>query len=664
MSNKNQQEVSNFLYPPLRKVIDNQNSDVQESPISLEAIYFDPNVLCCPFCGTTNLSKGGFEKGKRAYYCKRIGCKARFIDPKLRTIPPKKRPPKLDDDKYVDKNILCCPSCGNTDLRKTGSGHGNKQSYLCKRSECGRRFLDPRLRKSKVIEGVNCRFCNSSRCSKHKIRHKKQSYKCLDCKKTFVLDATKPETPKLDENSEDVWDAKSLGIKNIPAGRSHKFNFAYIKQSWLKEAFKRFVRIQTVYKSHSSIRGYFTGINKFSDFLFDLYPNVSQVNEIDRSIIIEYISHLSHQELKEHTFNTSLGVLKTFFDIGNRHQIFKVEAYLVIPEKDYLNIPRPIPRYIPSNVLKQLNKYLDKLPEQVARMVIVIQECGMRYSELSNIKFNCLVSVGDKWSVNFYDFKLKQYRTLPISLDCMNIIKEQQKFIQSYFGNENKYLFTSKSKESCGTPYFLPAKNRVMTLDSFTYYLNKLAQEYEIKDDNGQLWQFASHQFRHTVGTEAIQNGVPFHIVMKMLGHSSPEMTLRYAHIHDETLRKELMKFHENRIVDITGQTVSLELEGDEQTLEWFTKEICAIALPNGYCGRPKRLGDCDIPGDIGCYLCPHFRTNKTFLTIHKEQLAEIEKVLLKARKYNWQLPIKKNEPIKENLMLIISNLESDADES
>jgi integrase/recombinase XerD len=152
--------------------------------------------------------------------------------------------------------------------------------------------------------------------------------------------------------------------------------------------------------------------------------------------------------------------------------------------------------------------------------------------------------------------------------------------------------------------------------------------------------------------------------VQKLLGHESPEMTMRYAYIHDETLRKELDKFHKNRVIDITGQIVSLELEGNPQDLEWFTKEICAIALPNGYCGRPKVLGDCDIAGDVGCYLCPHFRTNKTFLSVHKDQLESIDKVLAKAYKYNWQLPIKKNEPIKQNLKLIISTLEADNEQA
>ncbi|WP_240047037.1 tyrosine-type recombinase/integrase, partial [Staphylococcus aureus] len=40
-----------------------------------------------------------------------------------------------------------------------------------------------------------------------------------------------------------------------------------------------------------------------------------------------------------------------------------------------------------------------------------------------------------------------------------------------------------------------------------------------------------AHAFRHTVGTRMINNGVPQHIVQKFLGHESPEMTARYAHI-------------------------------------------------------------------------------------------------------------------------------------
>ena len=162
-----------------------------------------------------------------------------------------------------------------------------------------------------------------------------------------------------------------------------------------------------------------------------------------------------------------------------------------------------------------------------------------------------------------------------------------------------------------------------------------------------------------------INAGVPQHIVQRYLGHTSPTMTAVYAHIYDETLKKEVAKYHGTRVVDIVGETIELEhypLENDE-ALEWFKKNVQARALEHGYCARPRVLGDCDIPGFDGCYNCPHWRTNRNFLPILKDTLERTIQVLDKAQKYGWQLQINKNKPLKDNLERVIRSLESDNNE-
>lgn len=66
--------------------------------------------------------------------------------------------------------------------------------------------------------------------------------------------------------------------------------------------------------------------------------------------------------------------------------------------------------------------------------------------------------------------------------------------------------------------------------------LNKLARENNFVNGNGIIYKFSSHQFRHAVGTQMINSGVPQVMVQHYLGHESPEMTARYAHIHNEAL--------------------------------------------------------------------------------------------------------------------------------
>ena len=173
---------------------------------------------------------------------------------------------------------------------------------------------------------------------------------------------------------------------------------------------------------------------------------------------------------------------------------------------------------------------------------------------------------------------------------------------------------------------------------------------------------FAFHQFRHTVATRMINLGVPVHIIQRYLGHEPPATTMVYAHIHDETLRKEVEKYHESRVVNFQGETAELEetVLSSTDDLEWFKKNVQARALEHGYCARPKVLGDCDIPGFDGCYNCPHWRTNKNFLPILKDTLERTLQVLNKAQNYAWQLQINKNKPIKINLERVIQALEAE----
>ena len=68
--------------------------------------------------------------------------------------------------------------------------------------------------------------------------------------------------------------------------------------------------------------------------------------------------------------------------------------------------------------------------------------------------------------------------------------------------------------------------------------LNRLAREYNIVDDQGQVFHFKNHAFRHTKGVELINNGMDILHVQKWLAHVSPEMTIRYAKILDTTMRE------------------------------------------------------------------------------------------------------------------------------
>src|SRR5699024_2043099 len=121
---------------------------------------------------------------------------------------------------------------------------------------------------------------------------------------------------------------------------------------------------------------------------------------------------------------------------------------------------------------------------------------------------------------------------IPISKEIAALILVQEQRVADDFDNGCEYLFPRKD----GSP---------LKQDTFRVKLNELAYEEKITENKGEIFRFHAHAFRHTVGTSMKNNGVPQHIDQKCLGHESPEMTARDAHIVDETLKEEVVKFTE-----------------------------------------------------------------------------------------------------------------------
>ena len=165
----------------------------------------------------------------------------------------------------------------------------------------------------------------------------------------------------------------------------------------------------------------------------------------------------------------------------------------------------------------------------------------------------------------------------------------------------------------------------------------------------------ASAERRHTLGTRLINRDVPQHVVQKILDHDSPGMTALYARLHDTTVRRH---WENARKVNIAGDTVTLDPAGQVADAAWAKQRLgrATQALPNGYCAIPVIAGPCPHPN--ACLNCAHFRTDASFLDVHKSELRETERVIEKARTNGWARQSEMNERKRNNLVNIITSLE------
>ena len=231
----------------------------------------------------------------------------------------------------------------------------------------------------------------------------------------------------------DLWEPQMLGVE-VPAGCVNQhFSFTRIEQHWLKCLVKLYAKYSAAHRTFRTIHTHICSLAKFSRYLAMEHPFCRGLEYIDRGIILSFISHLKESGLKDTTISCHLSGLTAFFRAGQLNHWFSCPADLITQE-DYPKIKQSLPRYIPEMVLTQLNAHLEHLPEPVMRMVLILQECGIRIGELVALQRDCLHQdhQGD-WFIGFTREKVKAEHRLPISKELAAVIQEQQQYIQEHF---------------------------------------------------------------------------------------------------------------------------------------------------------------------------------------------------------------------------------------
>jgi site-specific recombinase XerD/transposase-like protein len=576
-----------------------------------------------------------------------------------------------------------CPHCQGNNYKKKGIYRRKDgtiaQKLYCK--NCHKEFSNSYQVNSLQLplEGIICPRCSSTHCIKSGTLRGKKQYQCKDCGRSFILDYCDWKSVKqsvsegllLEEMYDyDVWDLTVLGYQRNPThSDSTTANFAPIKQDWLKEACKRFIKFRSATLGLTTLGDKLKSIRDFSSFLSKRYPHLLP-HELNRQVIEDYLVFLKEEKYAASTRIHKISALRELLQYSAAMNWVDVPKSPLIFTEDFPSRDRPLPRYIPDAVLKQLDENLQYLPDPIARMVIVVREVGMRISELCALKFDCLrQDAQGEWWIEYKRFKSKDEHSVPIRSEVAGIIQTQQAYIREHLGKEFNYLFCSTKNPSYfetfgrtanqfSLDYFKPIPE-IIRQGVFRGYLLFLANTKQIKGEDGKIFPLNHiHQFRHTKGTELINNGVGIEYVRRYLGHNTFAMTLRYTHIHDRTLKEQVKaSWAEGKIVNISGELIKLNPEIDNAYNYTFKKGILGEVLANGYCALPARL---TCSKGNACLQCGDFRTTLEFLEQHKEHRDRTQKALEVAKTNNWQRQIQVNEDVLNNLNNIINSLEEE----
>jgi integrase/recombinase XerD len=348
----------------------------------------------------------------------------------------------------------------------------------------------------------------------------------------------------------DKWHFTELGYKEeeLPGGHN-AVSFDAIGLPWLKELTKKLVWRKRNSVSHFTLISYLKVIRSFCSFLIDKQGNKFQIKDLLRPVVEDYLDLLSTKSLS--TRNTYRTTLKEIFASWHEWDDLAIPVSKLIRKEDVPRLPRiKKPKVINTHAQQQLAVSLEKPSGIHERMFAMLLEVGMRAGELISLKQDCL-STDDEgsWYLKRLNLKFRNEHMVPISANLAKIVMDQiadAKNIEreSKLPNHECWLFI----------HYYRGKIRRYTVRHLDELIVKYGIKIQLKNEFGEPVSVSSHQFRHSVGTNLINNNVSLLHVQKFLGHRNPMMTMAYAEIHDKTLKEAVMQ-SAVKMTDIRGKT-------------------------------------------------------------------------------------------------------------
>lgn len=415
--------------------------------------------------------------------------------------------------------------------------------------------------------------------------------------------------------------------------------------------FERFLSDLGATRRPSTVGTYISVLRRFGDWLGDFDSTVTSLAAVRRHHIEAYKQMVAKSTVGEYGNPVTcahaggrlgqplsrahqircLSCVKVFFDMIEVLEYPDRPGRPLFLRGDVASSDRELPRFIPDGDWHRFVTAVEHLTpataatlrvalpyERVRAILGVLLAAGLRVGELCRLDTGCVVAVQDTetgaatYWLRVPVGKLHNDRMVPIQsalverIDAWMRVRGPQPLLwDERTRRPRDYLFAWQGGTvGPGTLNDLIAA--VCTLAGIPRY--------------------TSHQFRHTLAVQWRKNGMRLETISRMLGHTSLQMTLRYAAVMPETVRKEFdAAFAAIDEEYRTTAQIRVHLSPEAHlaaSREW--RESLWVDLGVGFCGLSAYL---PCQNRLACLLCPHFIATKDNLPLYgrqREKLIEL----------------------------------------
>lgn len=290
-----------------------------------------------------------------------------------------------------------------------------------------------------------------------------------------------------------------------------------------KKGFKAWLRLEKSL-SPNSVEAYLGDIEKLTDFLLATknIKDPAGVNLKDLEGFVKWINELGMTASSQARI---ISGLRSFYKYCQLEQISKTDPSLLLEAP---KLQRKLPDVLAFEEIEKIIGTIDLSSAEGERNRAILEtmySCGLRVSEVVNLKISCLYM-----DVGFIKVTGKgdKERLVPIGSQAIKCIDMYSSLVRSH----------ANIKPGEEDILFLNRRGRRLTRVMIFLILKSLAKKAGITKN------ISPHTFRHSFATHLVEGGADLRAVQEMLGHESITTTEIYTHLDREYLRTTLQQFH------------------------------------------------------------------------------------------------------------------------
>jgi integrase/recombinase XerD len=290
-----------------------------------------------------------------------------------------------------------------------------------------------------------------------------------------------------------------------------------------KKGFKAWLQLEKSL-ADNSVEAYLRDIDKLTEYMLTVNDKKTpqQVELKDLEQFVQWVAELGMTPSSQARI---ISGLKSFFKYCLIEQVTVTDPTFLLEAP---KLKRSLPDVLSFTEIENIIAQIDLSTPEGGRNKAILEtmySCGLRVSELVNLRISCLyLDVGFVRVIGKGD----KERLVPIGSDAI-------KYINIYKNDIRVHIAIKPGQEDI---LFLNRRGSKLTRVMIFLILKALAKKAGI------IKNISPHTFRHSFATHLVEGGADLRAVQEMLGHESITTTEIYTHLDRDFLRTTLQQFH------------------------------------------------------------------------------------------------------------------------